>query len=130
MNMYLKRIATEKELTGNNPQQMLSAEEPPTTKPFYPSNSTRQEIEHKFRNHIHEELTLSSEVSYVGNKNDGKKNKGGTFHNQWQSFRVRKNPKADYEAKPKYEQSQEYQIMVKVVDMFGNDTNKVIMVKV
>jgi len=52
--------------------------------------------------------------------------KGDTFHNQWQSFRVKKNPKVDYEAKQKYNESGEYQIMVKVVDVFGNDTNKVL----
>ncbi|HPC36294.1 MAG TPA: hypothetical protein P5268_03600 [Candidatus Marinimicrobia bacterium] len=52
--------------------------------------------------------------------------KGDTFHNQWQSFRVKKNPKVDYEAKHSYESAGEYQIMVKVVDVFGNDTNKVI----
>ncbi|MBA7711991.1 hypothetical protein ES703_120959 [subsurface metagenome] len=56
--------------------------------------------------------------------------KGDTFHNQWQSFRVKKNLKVDYEAKHKYEDSGEYQIMVKVVDVFGNDTNKVFKVKV
>jgi adenine-specific DNA-methyltransferase len=56
--------------------------------------------------------------------------KGDTFHNQWQSFRVKKNPKVDYEAKHKYENSGEYLIMVKVVDVFGNDTNKVLKVRV
>ncbi len=56
--------------------------------------------------------------------------KGDTFHNQWQSFRVKKNPKVDYEAEHKYDSSGEYQIMVKVVDVFGNDTNKVMKVKI
>jgi len=56
--------------------------------------------------------------------------KGDTFHNQWQSFRVKKNPKVEYEASHKYEEESEYQIMVKVVDVFGNDTNKVVEVKV
>ena len=51
--------------------------------------------------------------------------KGDTFHNQWQSFRVKKNPLVDYEAKHKYEGAGEYQIMAKVVDVFGDDTNKV-----
>ena len=51
--------------------------------------------------------------------------KDDTFHNQWQSFGVKKNPLVDYEAKHKYEGGGEYQIMVKVVDVFGNDTNKV-----
>jgi len=56
--------------------------------------------------------------------------KGDTFHNQWQSFRLKKNPKVDYEAKHTYEQGGGCQIMVKVVDVFGNDTNKVLKVKV
>ena len=56
--------------------------------------------------------------------------KGDTFHNQWQSFRVKKNPKVDYQAEHKYESNGEYQIMVKVVDVFGNDTNKVMKIKV
>ena len=55
--------------------------------------------------------------------------KGDTFYNQWQSFRVKKNPKVDYEAKHRYEETTEYQIMVKVVDVFGNDTNKVLKVR-
>ena len=50
--------------------------------------------------------------------------KGDTFHNQWQSFRVNKNPFVDCKAKHKYEGAGEYQIMVNVVDVFGNDTNK------
>ena len=56
--------------------------------------------------------------------------KGDTFHNQWQSFRTKKNPRVDYEAKHKYEEKDDYQIMVKVVDVFGNDTNKVLKVGV
>lgn len=56
--------------------------------------------------------------------------KGDTFHNQWQSFRLKKTPKVDYEAKHKYEEVGEYRIMVKVVDVFGNDTNKVLKARV
>jgi adenine-specific DNA-methyltransferase len=56
--------------------------------------------------------------------------KGDTFHNQWQSFRTKKNPKVDYESNHKYEQAGEYQIMVKVIDVFGNDTNKILKVSV
>lgn len=63
--------------------------------------------------------------------------KGDTFHNQWQSFRTKKNPKVDYEATHIYEVASSEkrgnrgkQIMVKVVDVFGNDTNKVLKVKV
>jgi len=56
--------------------------------------------------------------------------KEDTFHNQWQSFRVKKNPRVDYQARHKYEDVGNYEIMVKVVDVFGNDTNKVIGMKI
>ena len=56
--------------------------------------------------------------------------KGDTFHNQWQSFRKKKNPKVEYVAKHKYEEPGEYTIMVKVIDVFGTDTNKMLKVRV
>jgi len=56
--------------------------------------------------------------------------KGDTFHNGWQSYRTKKNRKIDLEAKHTYSEGSDYQIMVKVVDVFGNDTNKVLKVKV
>jgi adenine-specific DNA-methyltransferase len=56
--------------------------------------------------------------------------KGDTFHNQWQSYRTKKDLKVEYEAKHKYDEKGEYQVMVKVVDIFGNDTNKVLKVKI
>jgi adenine-specific DNA-methyltransferase len=56
--------------------------------------------------------------------------KGDTFHNQWQSFRKKKEPRVEYEAKHRYEQAGEYSIMVKVIDVFGTDTNKMIKVRV
>lgn len=56
--------------------------------------------------------------------------KGDTFYNQWQSFRVKKNPRVDYEVRHEYQESGEHQIMVKVIDVFGNDTNKVIKVRI
>ena len=56
--------------------------------------------------------------------------KGDTFHNQWQSYRTKKDLRVEYEAKHKYEESGEYQIMMKVVDVFGNDTNKILKVKI
>jgi len=55
--------------------------------------------------------------------------KNDTFHNQWQSFRVKKNPRVDYQAIHKYEDVGNYEIMIKVVDVFGNDTNKVLKVR-
>ena len=67
--MYLKKIVMQKELTGNNPQQTLFGEEITAVKRLYPPDSKREEIENKFEDLIHEELTLGTLVSYVGNKN-------------------------------------------------------------
>lgn len=59
----------------------------------------------------------------------GQVNKDDTFHNQWQSFRAKKNPKVYYEALCSYKESGECQVIVKVVDVFGNDTNKALKVE-
>ncbi|MEM4347894.1 MAG: site-specific DNA-methyltransferase [Candidatus Altiarchaeota archaeon] len=56
--------------------------------------------------------------------------KGDTFHNQWQTYRTKKEPKIEVEATKTYESVGEYQIMVKVIDIFGNDTNKIIEVRI
>ncbi|WP_028843836.1 site-specific DNA-methyltransferase [Pseudothermotoga elfii] len=56
--------------------------------------------------------------------------KGDTFHNQWQSFRKEKEPRVEYEAKHRYDEPGEYTIMVKVIDVFGTDTNKVLKVRI
>lgn len=51
---------------------------------------------------------------------------GDTFHNQWQSYRTKKEPKLATEAKHAYTSKGKHLVMVKVVDIFGNDTNKVL----
>ena len=53
-----------------------------------------------------------------------------TFHNIWQSFRMKKHPKLETQCSYSYEKSGKYQVLVKVVDIFGNDTNKLIEIKV
>jgi hypothetical protein len=64
----VRRISRER-LVADNPEQMLLFEEATVTaENLYPPNSKRQEIEDKFKSIIHEELNLSSLVSYVGNK--------------------------------------------------------------
>ena len=55
--------------------------------------------------------------------------KSDTFHNQWQSYRTKKDLRVEYDAKHVYEDGKEHTIMVKVVDVFGNDTNKILKVK-
>lgn len=53
-----------------------------------------------------------------------------TFHNGWQSFRTRKDPKLETKATHTYEQPGTYKVLVKVVDIFGNDTTKLLEVRV
>lgn len=57
-------------------------------------------------------------------------NKGDTFHNQWQAYRTRQNKTLTLKASYLYEQPGEYTVMVKVIDILGNDTTKVLKVNV
>jgi|SRR5680860_1313079 len=50
-----------------------------------------------------------------------------TFMNQWQAYRTRKNRKLDLEsAEHEYDKPGRYRILVKVVDIFGNDTSRLL----
>ncbi len=55
---------------------------------------------------------------------------GDTFHNQWQSYRTKGEPKLVVDAKHTYTNKGKYLLMIKVVDIFGNDTNKVLEVNI
>ncbi|MGH7455852.1 MAG: DNA methyltransferase, partial [bacterium] len=50
--------------------------------------------------------------------------KGDTFHNEWQSYRTRKGNDFVLETSHAYESSGTYTIVIKVIDIFGNDTTK------
>lgn len=56
--------------------------------------------------------------------------KGDTFHNEWQSYRTRKEPKLTLKTEHTYEKPGTYTVMVKVIDILGNDTTKTIQVEV
>jgi DNA modification methylase len=57
-------------------------------------------------------------------------NKGDAFHNEWQSYRTRKVNKLALEADHTYIESDEYSVVVKVIDILGNDTTKTVKVKI
>lgn len=57
-------------------------------------------------------------------------NKGDTFHNEWQTYRTRKSPELQKSIAHTYEAAGEYTIVVKVIDILGNDTTKTVRVKV
>ncbi|TAN11669.1 MAG: site-specific DNA-methyltransferase [Chitinophagaceae bacterium] len=53
------------------------------------------------------------------------------FENEWQSFRTKKNPDIEFtSAVHEYRKSGKYKIMVKVVDILGVDTSKIIEIKI
>gem|GEM_PF-5506400 len=55
---------------------------------------------------------------------------GDTFHNEWQTYRTRKARDLQLSAAHTYDAPGEYTIVVKVIDILGNDTTKTMRVKV
>lgn len=53
-----------------------------------------------------------------------------TFHNEWQSYRTKQEPKIDLKVAHPYEEAGTYQVVVKVIDILGNDTTKLISVEI
>lgn len=57
--------------------------------------------------------------------------KDDTFHNQWQSYRTKKDRTLELITDPKkYDKKGDYNVMVKVIDIFGNDTTHIIELQV
>jgi adenine-specific DNA-methyltransferase len=56
--------------------------------------------------------------------------KGDTFHNMDQSYKTRKDRTLAKSLSHTYEKAGKYNILVRVVDMFGNDTTKILKVTV
>jgi adenine-specific DNA-methyltransferase len=56
--------------------------------------------------------------------------KDDTFHNQWQAYRTRKDPKIELATNYEYKEQGKYQIVVKVIDILGNDTTKTLEITV
>jgi len=53
--------------------------------------------------------------------------KDDTFHNQWQSYRTKKDRSLELITDPHtYAKKGDYKVMVKVIDIFGNDTTHII----
>ena len=53
-----------------------------------------------------------------------------TFHNEWQSYRTKQNPKIELTANNKYEQKGKYTVLVKLIDILGNDTTKALQIEI
>ena len=53
-------------------------------------------------------------------------NRSDTFHNEWQTYRTRKDKALQLEIIHAYADPGEYTIVVKVIDILGNDTTKTV----
>lgn len=53
-----------------------------------------------------------------------------TFHNQWQSYRTREEPNIELSVKQEYKSPGSYKVVVKVIDILGNDTTKTLDIQV
>jgi len=53
-----------------------------------------------------------------------------TFHNEWQSYRTKQNPKMDLTTGKIYDANGKYTVLVKVIDILGNDTTKAIQIEI
>jgi len=49
-----------------------------------------------------------------------------TFHNEWQSYRTKKKPEIDLTVAHYYQEKGTYTVVVKVIDLLGNDTTKLL----
>jgi adenine-specific DNA-methyltransferase len=57
-------------------------------------------------------------------------NKDDTFHNEWQAYRTRKSKDLSLTTTHEYTEPGDYKVVVKVIDILGNDTTKTLTVKV
>ncbi|MCL4872017.1 MAG: site-specific DNA-methyltransferase [Anaerolineae bacterium] len=51
-------------------------------------------------------------------------NKDDTFHNMWQTYRTRQDKSLQLQTTQRYDQPGEYTILIKAIDILGNDTTK------
>lgn len=56
--------------------------------------------------------------------------KNDTFHNMWQSFRTKKHPRLDTKVRKTYNEAGDYKVLIKVIDILGNDTNKLLKARI
>jgi adenine-specific DNA-methyltransferase len=65
-------------------------------------------------------------VDWMFNQHEEETEEDDTFHNMNQEYRTRKNPKLNLSMNYEYREQGKYNILVKVIDIFGNDTTKFI----
>jgi len=68
-------------------------------------------------------------VDWMFNQHEEKTEEDDTFHNMNQHYRTRKEPKLELSMDYEYKKPGEYNILAKVIDIFGNDTTKLVQIK-
>jgi len=68
-------------------------------------------------------------VDWMFNQHEEKTEEDDTFHNMNQEYRTRKNPKLNLSMSFDYQKAGKYNILVKIIDIFGNDTTKLVRMK-
>ena len=68
-------------------------------------------------------------VDWMFNQHEEKTEEDDTFHNMNQCYRTRKEPKLELSMDYEYKKAGKYNVLVKVIDIFGNDTTKLIQIK-
>ena len=69
-------------------------------------------------------------VDWMFNQHEEQTEEDDTFHNMNQRYRTRKEPKLELAMDYEYKKAGKYNILVKVIDIFGNDTTKLLAVKI
>ena len=69
-------------------------------------------------------------VDWMFNQHEEKTEEDDTFHNMNQRYRTRKEPKLELSMDYEYKKAGKYNILVKVIDIFGNDTTKLVEIKI
>jgi len=69
-------------------------------------------------------------VDWMFNQHEEWTEEDDTFHNMNQRYRTRKEPKLELSMSYDYKKPGKYNVLVKVIDIFGNDTTKLVEVKI
>lgn len=69
-------------------------------------------------------------VDWMFNQHEEWSEEDDIFHNMNQEYRTRKNSKLNLSMEYSYEKSGKYNILIKVIDIFGNDTTKLIQIRI
>lgn len=56
--------------------------------------------------------------------------RNNTFHNEWQAYRTKKQAQIEIATQWRYDEPGTYALVIKVIDILGNDTTKLVEVEV